>query len=149
VFLWSFLFRFSIIVIMERTENKTDKIEISDIVVKSLQQMLSTGDWVDVSEDEPNSENRFLDMCVEYNADISTHDEAIAAMHTGRELRNDASDWYSKCRLFDAAEHKRKMIEYDKQQEKLESEKKTCTCCGSRDGMFTTIASGSVCDDCI
>ncbi len=73
-----------------------------------IQYQLSNGAWMNCGE----RTEKFLTLCETFNgvdADgkivpafravrLLSRDEVIAALATGRELRNDAADWYSKCR---------------------------------------------------
>lgn len=65
-----------------------------------LQYQLSNGDWIDCGE----RTDEFLDRCAKYNTGITTRDEVLAALSTGKILRNDSVDWYSKCRDAEAIE---------------------------------------------
>ena len=81
-----------------------------------IQYQVSNGAWIDCNE----RADRFLTMCETFNgidADgkicpafrathLLTRDEVVAALSTGRKLRNDASDWYSNCRDGEACERK-------------------------------------------
>lgn len=77
--------------------------------MKNLQQQLSNGNWVNVSSDDME---RFLAYCDANNGPDemgeitarccatrdATRNEVLAALESGKTLRNDASDWYSNCR---------------------------------------------------
>lgn len=115
-----------------------------------LQHQLSNGDWVDIRADRIDE---FLSYCIENNSEINSQAEAIAAMEFGHTLRNDPSDWYSNCRLHDHDKEKRQLEELYKQDNEELKKQKSCSSCGQT-GIagrypFSTIACGSVCDDCI
>lgn len=57
-----------------------------------LQYQLSNGMWVDCEE----RTDEFLTRCEQNNS--MTRDEVVAALLTGRTLRNDPQDWYMNCR---------------------------------------------------
>lgn len=75
---------------------------------KNLQYQLYNGAWVNCD----NRTEQFLTRCEENNGPSesgeltvrfratrnATRDEVLAALDSGKELRNDASDWYSNCR---------------------------------------------------
>lgn len=62
-----------------------------------LQRQLSNGRWADCAQ-EGDTDARWLAMCVEHTPGIASVEEAVAALLAGRQLRNDAADWYSWCR---------------------------------------------------
>lgn len=104
-------------------------------MTRKLQHQLANGEWVDTQQTRIEW---FLDGCVEFNADILDHDQAIEAMTQGRELRNDRNDWYSNSRMIEPQD--------DAPALPAEEGRKRCPKCGKH-GRFTTV--GYVCDDCV
>ena len=102
---------------------------------RTLQHRLATGEWVDTPQEQIE---RFLADCVEFNADILDHDQAIKAMTQGRKLRNDPDDWYSYSRMIEPQDADAPAPS--------RADSKRCPKCG-RHGRFTTV--GFVCDDCV
>ena len=74
-----------------------------------------------------------------------TRDEVVAALETGRELRNDASDWYSNCR--DGETYERKMAERRAAAPPVKMVK--CSCGHTiPSGSVMSASLGSACPDC-
>ena len=113
----------------------------------TLQHQLSNGRWVDT-----DNTNQGLDLCVKFNANINNHNEAIAAMESGRELRNDSADWYSNTRLFDAEAHEKKIQEHYEKENNHNKTMITCRGCGQQGHAggypFSTMGGDNICDDC-
>lgn len=85
-----------------------------------LQYQLSNGSWVDCDE----RTDEFLALCVEYSSGIETTKEAIEALLAGKELRNDAADWYSNCRSEIPVIAKREAAESAKKRDAAEKKQK-------------------------
>lgn len=101
-----------------------------------LQDQQANGDWEDVSQERTAW---FLDGCVEFNADIENHAQAIEAMTQGRKLRNDRSDWYSNCRMVEPQDEVATLPAVNRG--------RRCPKCGGH-GRFTTVGH-LCCDDCV
>ena len=59
---------------------------------QKIQYQTCTGRWVDCED----RTEEFIDRCAEINN--LSRDEVVAALESGKILRNDRGDWYSKCR---------------------------------------------------
>lgn len=122
-----------------------------------LQYQLSNGNWTNCDD----RIEEFLTMCERHNRispagkinDRSswttdrelTRDEVIAALETGREMRNDASDWYSNCR--DGEAYERKMAERRAAAPPVKMVK--CSCGHTiPSGSVMSASLGSACPDC-
>ena len=64
-----------------------------------IQEQLSNGMWIDCGD----RTEEFLTRCEKFNGGM-TRNEVMAALETGKSLRNDAADWYSNCRDGEAME---------------------------------------------
>ena len=87
-----------------------------------LQYQLSNGNWINCNEDGRDRTEEFLQRCMTNNridadgkinnrATYATdrtlnRDEAVAALESNKELRNDKNDWYSNCRDGEAYDKK-------------------------------------------
>lgn len=102
-----------------------------------LQYMLSNGAWVDCGERTEN----FLERCDKFGG-YPDRDAVLAALNSGKTVRNDSEDWYSKCRIKPAP------IPV-----KPEPNWLYCKNCGERglDGQypFSTLRGSGICDDCV
>jgi hypothetical protein len=102
-----------------------------------LQYMLSNGEWTDCGD----RTDSFLDLCVRFGG-LADREATIAALNSGKTVRNDSEDWYSKCRAKPAARP-------------AQPEPKWIYCkkCGERglDGQhpFSTLRGSGICDDCV
>ena len=76
---------------------------------------------------------------------LLSRDEVIAALESGRELRNDVDDWYSNCRDGEAFE--RKMAERRAAAQPIEMVKCACGHTIPRGSVMST-SMGSSCPDC-
>ena len=84
------------------TENKQKE----NKEMKTLQYQLSNGTWVDIKD---SRKDEFLDLCVQFNSDINSREEAISTMEAGKNLLNDRGYWYAYCRIFDEEADKIRM----------------------------------------
>ena len=129
------VWRDSDIILVDEENNHYSNTERTAMSHK-LQYQLSNGEWVDTPQKRITE---FLDRCVEFNADILDHDQAIEAMTRGRKLRNYASDWYSNCRMTEPQDDDAPALP-------TKEGSKRCPKCGKH-GRFTTV--GHICDDCV
>lgn len=81
-----------------------------------LQYQLSNGSWVNCKKGDLDRTDEFIGLCVEFNSDINSTDEAIAALLSGRKLRNDRADWYSVCRSEIPVIQERERVEIEQKQ---------------------------------
>lgn len=120
-----------------------------------LQYQMSNGRWTGTDD----RDEKFLIMCEKFNGvDAAgkivpifkatrplTRGEVLAALETGRELRNDASDWYSNCR--DGEAYERKMAERRAAAPPVKMVK--CSCGHTiPSGSVMSASLGSACPDC-
>ena len=120
-----------------------------------LQYQLSNGSWVDCND----RTEEFLTRCMENNGlDASekivprfralrdlTRDEAVRALATGCELRNDPADWYSECRDGEAIER----IIAERRAKQKPVEMVECSCGHTVPRVSVMSASlGTSCPDC-
>lgn len=68
-----------------------------------LQYQLSNGDWVDCGD----RTEEFLDLCVKFGGH-GDRDATVAALMSGKIVRNDCNDWYSECREYSVSADSRR-----------------------------------------
>lgn len=107
-----------------------------------LQYRLSNGAWDDCG---PRTDE-FLALCERFGG-LDSRASVIAALEAGNMVRNDPSDWHSKCRCGDVAAARRAARHAVPVTPPLR-----CKCCGQtgRAGAypFSTLPGSGRCDDC-
>jgi len=71
-----------------------------------LQYQLSNGVWVDCGDHT----EKYLTRCVKYGGHVD-RDATVAALMSGKTVRNDREDWYSNCREYSVSVDARRAAE--------------------------------------
>jgi hypothetical protein len=108
-----------------------------------LQYQLSNGNWIDCGD----RTEEFITRCINNNSHlkINTREQIFEALSQGKTLRNDASDWYSNCRDYEAVEK----IQAEKKANQKPVEYIKCSCGHTVPRIQAMHASlGTSCPDC-
>jgi len=106
-----------------------------------LQYQLSNGAWIDCA----NRSDEFLARCIK-NHPFNDESAVLAALASGKTVRNDREDWYSNCRDSDAIS--------EKTATRVTEPKVSLRCrCGNTGHAgsypFSTLPESGKCDDCV